>query len=216
MDTDEVWAAVDAQRLAVADLLASLSTDEWAAASLCAGWTVRDVAGHLASQHTMPVREVFGAMVRARGDQRRMIHDSARRHAERPTGVLVDEVRALVGWRRHVPLISPLEVLTDLLVHGCDIAVPLGRDYAVPAGPAAAAATRVWSAPRHLRGAFPPTRRYERFRLVATDADWSAGAGDAVQAPVETLLLLLTGRDEAALSRLGGAGAPMLRSRLAG
>jgi hypothetical protein len=30
-----------------ADLLASLDADGWEAASMCDGWTVRDVAGHI-------------------------------------------------------------------------------------------------------------------------------------------------------------------------
>jgi uncharacterized protein (TIGR03083 family) len=214
LDSSGVWAAVDRQRVAVADLLEGLSDDEWALPSLCAGWTVRDVAGHLASQHTMPLRAAVGAMVRARGNQDRMIHDSACRYAERPTGVLVEEIRALVGWRRHVPVVGPLEVLTDLLVHGCDVAVPLGRGYPVPSGAALASVTRVWSAPWHLRGAFPSRRRYAGFRLVATDSAWSAGKGETVTAPIEVLLLLLAGRDSAALPRLDGEGAPALRARL--
>ena len=45
MDEENVWRAVDRQRVSVADLLAQLSEDEWGRPSLCTGWTVRDVAG---------------------------------------------------------------------------------------------------------------------------------------------------------------------------
>ena len=46
-DDDRVWQTIDAQRRLVADLLASLSDDEWRQPSLCDGWTVKDVAAHL-------------------------------------------------------------------------------------------------------------------------------------------------------------------------
>ena len=37
------------ERLAFADFLAGLTPEQWAAPSLCAGWTVRDVAAHCVS-----------------------------------------------------------------------------------------------------------------------------------------------------------------------
>ena len=47
MDRDEVWRAIDAERISLADLLDSLGEREWETPSLCAGWRVRDVAAHL-------------------------------------------------------------------------------------------------------------------------------------------------------------------------
>lgn len=46
-------------------------------------------------------------------------------------------------------------------------------------------------------------------RLVATDADWSHGAGDEVRAPAAALALTLASRT-ARLDDLGGPGAPVL------
>jgi hypothetical protein len=45
---DSYWSAVRTTRLRIADLLESLTPYEWNAESLCPGWRVRDVAGHLA------------------------------------------------------------------------------------------------------------------------------------------------------------------------
>ena len=42
------WSEVRRMRLDVADLLESLTSAEWDEPSLCRGWRVRDVAGHLA------------------------------------------------------------------------------------------------------------------------------------------------------------------------
>jgi hypothetical protein len=51
-------------------------------------------------------------------------------------------------------------------------------------------------------------------RLVATDANWTAGDGAEVRGPVSALLLLLTGRP-AGLAQLHGDGVGVLAARLA-
>ena len=204
MSVDAVWAAVDHERRTLADLLDDLSDEEWSRPSLCAGWRVRDVAAHLALAQTGWGRGTF-EMLRARGSYDRMIRDTAVRHAAVPTDRLPAEIRAMVGSRRRAPLVTPLEPLIDVLVHGQDIAVPLGRVRTMPVAAAAAAATRVWTTTWPLSIAFHVRRRLAGLRLVATDTEWSAGNGVLVEGPIEALLLLLTGRT-AALDRLAGPG----------
>lgn len=206
---DDVWRATDSERLSLADLLDDLTPPEWAAPSLCAGWTVRDVAAHLALAHTGVLAGAVGA-VRARGSFDRMVHDTAVRHAAEPTAVLVGQIRAMVGSRRHAPGISHLEPLLDVLVHGQDIALPLGRPREVPVVPAAAAATRVWTYRWPWTIPFRARARLRGLRLAATDVEWSAGEGAPVEGPVGALLLLLTGRTAAALPRLSGPGVRLL------
>ncbi|WP_232021310.1 MULTISPECIES: maleylpyruvate isomerase family mycothiol-dependent enzyme [Pseudonocardia] len=46
--------AVSAERVAVADLVDSLTDDEWITGSLCSGWTVRDVVAHLTTTTRAP------------------------------------------------------------------------------------------------------------------------------------------------------------------
>jgi uncharacterized protein (TIGR03083 family) len=208
MSDDAVWTAVDRERLGLADLLDDLSDEEWGHPSLCAGWRVRDVAAHLALGHTGWGRSTV-EMVRARGDFDRMIHDSALRHAAAPPARLTAEIRAMAGSRRHAPLLTPLEPLLDVLVHGQDIAVPLGRPRTMPIDAATAAATRVWTMGWPMSTAFHARARLAGLRLVASDTDWSAGAGALVEGPVQALLLLLTGRT-AALDRLSGPGVARL------
>lgn len=215
MNRDEVWAAVDEQRAAVAGLLESLSPQEWRRPSLCARWTVREVAAHLTLQQLGP-RDLLARMpilLRARGNLDRAIHDmAAARAGEADDARLVALIRASIGSRRRPNLgVTYLETLTDILVHGQDIAIPLGRDLPMPAGPAAAAATRMWTMrwPRP----FPVKRTLRGFRLTAGDADWSAGNGPAVTGPMSALLLLSCGR-LAALPRLSGPGLPALSAAL--
>jgi len=205
LDRDAVWASIDAQRSSLAALLDDLTEEEWAQPSLCAGWRVRDVAAHL-TLATARVRDAAGPALRARGHFNRMVRDSAIDRAAAPTTELVAAIRAMVGSRRRAPGVSHLEPLLDVLVHGQDIAVPLGRPRPMPVDAAAAAATRVWTMRWPFTVAFDARRRLAGLRLEATDAIWAAGEGARVEGPIEALLLLLTGRDAAALDRLSGPG----------
>ena len=131
MDVDAVWAAIHQQRLELADLLDDLSSDEWDHPSLCTGWRVRDVAAHLALAHTGPGRAAL-ELIRAGGSLPRLIRTTAVRHAALPTERIVAEIRGMAGSRRRAVGVSPLEPLLDVLVHGQDVAVPLGRPRAMP------------------------------------------------------------------------------------
>jgi uncharacterized protein (TIGR03083 family) len=51
MNRDDVWRAIDDQRRRLVDLLEDLSDQEWEHPSLCQGWTVRQVAAHVALQN---------------------------------------------------------------------------------------------------------------------------------------------------------------------
>lgn len=205
LDVDAVWAVIDQQRLDLADLLDDLTDDEWQHHSLCTGWRVKDVAAHLALAHTGPGRAAL-EIVRARGSLPRLIRTTAVRHAAVPSEQIVAEIRAMAGSRRRAVGVSHLEPLLDVLVHGQDIAVPLGRPRAMPVEAAVTAATRVWTMPWPMSTTFP---RLRGLRLVATDAPWSVGHGETVEGPIQALLLLLTGRT-AACDQLSGQGARRL------
>lgn len=141
-----------------------------------------------------------------------MIRDTARRHAAVPRAQIVGEIRAMAGSRRRAPGVSRLEPLIDVLVHGQDIALPLGRPRPVPVDAAAVAATRVWTSGWPLSLAFSARFRLSGLRLVATDTEWSVGDGPRVEGPIEALLLLLTGR-RAGTGRLSGPGVARVAAR---
>lgn len=197
MDSDTTWQHIDTERAWLADLLDSLPDHAWQVASLCAGWTVRDVAAHLAFAQT-PVRDLLWPAIRAGFRYDTIIRDTALRspltHEE-----IVATLRGFVGSRRRVAFITDAEPLIDILVHTQDICVPLGIDHPMPPEAAAAAADRVlttpwpirrWTAPRHVR-------------LVATDTAWVYGAGPERAAPMQEHLLGLTGRRSWPAKQLG-------------
>lgn len=150
---------------------------------------------------------MLAGAVRARGSFHRLNHDVAVRHASRSTDQLVDELVTQADSRRLPIVTNYRNVLFDILVHGQDIARPLGVDRPMPIDAAVAGASRVWT----MGWPFWARRRLRGFRLVATDADWSAGEGAEVSGPISALLLLLTGRT-IALRDLAGQGRSRLRS----
>jgi uncharacterized protein (TIGR03083 family) len=211
IDRDQVWQVIDAQRRSLADLLDNLSEDEWRKPSLCAGWTVRDVAAHLTLQQ-VGFSDTIGMMIRWRGSLDRTIqHVARRRAAALPTDRIVAQIRGMIGSRRHNLGVTYLETLSDILVHGQDIAIPLGRRHDMPPAGAAVAASRLlsmrWPPP------LPSARTVAGFRLTATDTSWSVGEGPEVRAPIAAILLVCAGR-LVALPQLSGAGAADLTARL--
>ena len=204
MDLDDVWRSIDSERASLADLLDDLSPAEWETASLCDAWRVRDVAAHL-TQAQMGLREAIVPAIRAGGSFNRMIRDSALRVGPLPDAEYGRRIRAMVGSRRRAPFISPIEPLLDVLVHGQDIAVPLGRERPVPPVPAAVAARRAWD----MGFLFRARRRLAGLRLRATDGDLVLGEGAPIEGTTGDLLLLVTGRT-ATVDRLSGEGVQRL------
>lgn len=205
MNRDELWQAIDQERSSLADLFDDLSDQEWETPSLCQGWRVRDVAAHL-TQAQMGWRAGLAEFLRARGSFDRMIHDSAVRQAALPVREYGILLRAMVGSRKKAPVVSDLEPLLDVLVHGQDIAIPLGRERPVPPAAGAVAAQRAWE----MSWPFFARRRMRGIRLAATDCDWSAGEGSLVEGPIGAILLVLTGRPAGA-AMLSGEGLVTLR-----
>lgn len=212
MNDDEVWAAIDSERRRTADLLGQLSDDEWAQPSLCDGWTVRDVAAHLTLQQ-LTVGDCVRMVLRHPGPLNSMICAAARRRATLPTDRLIADLRATIGSRRRNVGLTSLEPLSDILVHGQDIAIPLHRDLEMPVTAAAAAATRVWSFGGRGKARVFRSLPLRGYRLTATDVEWSAGEGPEIRGPISAILLLLTGR-RVALPLVSGPGADELRARL--
>src|SRR3984893_9652776 len=192
MDRDEIWQVIDDQRLSLADLFDDLSADECQAPPLRPPGRGSDLSAHLTLAQ-LSTRPAAAALLRARGDLDRMIHDTAVRQARRPVGEYAGLLRAMAGSRKKAPGITDLEPLIDVLVHGQDIALPLNRARPMPAAAAAGAATRAWSMGRP----FHAERKLSGLRLTATDHPWQAGQGLPVEGPIAAILLLITGRPAA-------------------
>ena len=192
MDTDLIWQRIDEQRLELAALIETLTPEQLATPSLCVAWTVRDVAVHLTHSHTSPARAMIAAC-RYGFRFNTMIRELALRD-DTTADQAASKLRAMVGSRRHPIGTTPMAPLLDSLLHGQDIAVPLGLDRPMPTDAATACADYLWSTgfPFHAR------RRNEGRRYVATDCDFAAGTGEVVEAPIRDIVMLFGGRTNAA------------------
>ncbi|HEX8869800.1 MAG TPA: maleylpyruvate isomerase family mycothiol-dependent enzyme, partial [Lentzea sp.] len=139
---------LEAERLSVADLLEDLTDDEWRCETLCAGWTAQEMAAHLTTSTRTGWGDVIRGIVRARFDWNRMEDLSARSLAARFTrSELIAQIRSTAASPKRAPMAAPIDPLVDFLVHGQDIARPLGRVREMPSEPAQAALDHVMKSP---------------------------------------------------------------------
>jgi uncharacterized protein (TIGR03083 family) len=113
MNEDELWAAIDAQRVRTVRLLQDLTPADWELASLCDGWRVRDVAAHLTMQQ-MTLGDALKALFRHPGGMNHVNHANAVSAANRPTEELIAEIGGMIGSRRHNVGVTPRDTLIDI------------------------------------------------------------------------------------------------------
>ena len=212
-DQDEIFAMATANRLLAADLFDTLTPAQWRTPSLCAGWTVQDVAAHL----TMPFQVSVGPQallelaLRHRGSFDAWGDATTRRLGQQPPARIVATLRERARDPLTVPFVGALGPLSDTAIHLRDAARPLGSDVSPPLGCWRVVLDFLVS-PRGSRG-FVRRGRLKDLRLVATDQDWSWGSGSEARGPSEALALAVTGRP-VALADLEGPGVAVLASRL--
>jgi hypothetical protein len=99
--------------------------------------------------------------------------------AAHPPERLVADLRRITGSRLLAPGQSQVDPLMDILVHGQDIVLPLGRHREMPLDAARVSADKVWNVgfPFHAR------KWLSGFRLTATDVPWSRGEGTSSRGP---------------------------------
>ena len=211
-DVERLYVCATENRLAAAEMLAGLDDEQWATPSLCAGWTVREVAAHLVDglETDFRKRSMLPKLLRYRGDVERMIDESARATAQRPTEELVAALRDGAGKKVDPPFMGPEGPFTDSAVHLRDMARPLGLDVNPPTDTWLLVLDFLTSDRAH---GFIPKQRTRGLRFVATDAEWAGGAGEDVHGTVESLAMAITGR-ESAVDELTGNGVPELRYRV--
>jgi len=206
----DVPAMAEAERAALADLLESLTPEQWQSPSLCEGWTVRQVAAHVIGYESLG----FGSVVllMARNGFRLSRANAARLDevAGWSTERLVDEYRSHLRPHGVTAAFGGRVGLTDCTIHHQDIRRPLGLPRTIPDEQLRVVLdfmprARALPAPRNMRG----------LRLVATDLDWSRGSGPEVRGPGEALMVALAGRPSA-LAALAGDGVDVLELRLRG
>jgi uncharacterized protein (TIGR03083 family) len=199
---------VEAERNDLADFLETLTPQQWAAPSLCEHWTVRDVVAHVVSYEGAGAAELTRRFTQGRFMLNRINDVSLDQQRKREPDELLGLLRQNVTPHGLTSAFGGRIALVDTLMHHQDIRRALGLPRDVP--------------PERLRVALPfafiapPIKAMWNVRgvkLVATDVDWSGGAGPEARGAGEAVLIAMGGRRGVACD-LTGPGAARLVPRL--
>ena len=207
MKANETWRYIHSERTALAEAMATLTPEQWAAASWCAGWSTRDVAGHVlaAAEQTFPN---FYRELAAAGFKFNVFADAGiAKRADLSSEQLVARLRQRTSTTNHPPA-PVMAMLGEVIAHGDDIRRPLGLQHRAPDAALVGLADS-WKNSNLLIGA---KRRITGVRLEATDLTWSHGAGPVVSGPLQSLVLAMVGR-KGVHADLTGEGVAVLAQR---
>jgi uncharacterized protein (TIGR03083 family) len=208
MASSDVWSMIAAERQALAHDLGSLPDAQWQTPSLCDGWTVRDVLGHMTATAGLTPGRFFAGLIGSGFSFEKLQTKSVAQQTEGPPAETLARFEAIVGSTKHPP--GPIDSwLGETVLHAEDIRRPLDIQRAYPP----AAVTQSLNFYRKSNLLIGGKRRAAGLTLRATDTAWSAGSGPEVLGPAISLALAITGRS-AALADLSGAGVATLRERM--
>lgn len=206
----DMFAAIADERRITADFCESLTEDQWETQSLCAGWTVHDVAAHLLMPLVTSTWAVAAAMLRHRMNFDRANVDLTAAVAKRSNAEIIAGLRKRADSRFTPPGLGPQAPLTDLLIHGQDMRRPLGLTRTFEPDRLVVALDFLTSGSRL---GFVPPSRLPGLHFAATDLPWDFGEGVDVRGPAESLMLAIAGRP-VALAELTGSGVEELAGRV--
>lgn len=174
--------------------LHSLPEEDWEKPSLCEGWRVRDVVGHILDGNELRLSSLPLRLARYGFSSNRSgrVYSIARAEG-RTSAELLAAFDRRDPWAGTARVFPPRLTLLDRLVHHQDIRRALGHHRTIPAERVQAALH--W-APR-LGSVFGARRRARGLSFLATDMDWRWGSGPEVRGPGEAILMSLLGRQQA-------------------
>jgi len=203
----DIWPVIHAERKSLAGDLRPLTEEQWDAASLCPGWTVRDVLAHMTSAASLTPPTFFTTLIGSGFSFEKLQAKGIAAHrGDSPADTLAgfDKVQISV---KHPP--GPANTwLGEVIVHSQDIRRPLGIEHQYNTE----ALVQVADFYKGSNALIGSKNRIAGLTLRATDADWSHGTGPEVSGPMLSLVMSMTGR-KAALDDLSGDGVATLRSR---
>jgi uncharacterized protein (TIGR03083 family) len=199
----------------IGNLLGELDDADFDAGSLCNGWRVRDVLGHMALGHTTPMAPMTVRIARFRFNvAKASLHGSrAMFEGKDPaeirrfwTDVMVGQ-HPMKGISRMIPVRG---AFLDHMIHNQDMRRPTGRPRAIPEERLVRA---LEIARTEGNPFFSPKKNVAGLKLSATDIGWTAGEGPEVSGTGEAILMAAGGR-RAALDELKGDGVAQLQARI--
>jgi uncharacterized protein (TIGR03083 family) len=203
----ELWTTIAAERGALADDLAGLKSSQWDTPSLCAGWTVRDTVAHLSSTASLNPPKFFYGMIKAGFNFDKFASGQIDKNRGPDPAATLSKFRSIRD-STSAPPGPKTSWLGEVVVHGEDIRRPLGIRHTYPLE-AVRQAADFYKGSNMLIGT---KSRIDGLALRASDDDWQHGQGEAVEGPLLSVLLAMTGR-AAGCDDLTGPGVATLRLR---
>lgn len=195
-----------ANRLRLAGFFDTLTPAELNEPSLCRGWSVRDVLGHLVAPLMAGLPSLIAAVVRNGGSPDRANTALARAAARKPVSELTTLLRHHATTRVRAPGVGPMGQMADGCIHLRDCARPLGRSDDV--------SIEDWEMVLSwMVGGVPglvSRKQLGGLLLETTDSSWRWGQGLRVAGPSEALAMAVAGR-VSVLGELEGPGVVRLR-----
>src|SRR4051812_37645878 len=205
---DSPWPTIHAERQALAADLAGLSDEQWRTPSLCEGWTVQQVLGHMTATASMTPPVFLGHLIGAGFNFGKLAQKDIDAQTGGTPADTLERFKAQATSTKHPP--GPTDTwLGETIVHSEDIRRALGMKHDYPT----AAVTRVADFYKGSNLLIGAKKRIEGLTMRATDAEWSTGSGPEVAGPTTSLVLAMTGR-KAALADLSGDGVGTLQQRM--
>jgi uncharacterized protein (TIGR03083 family) len=205
---EETWNLIHAQRALLAVTLATLTPEQWGVPSLCEGWSIREVAGHVVAGAEQTTTNFLVRFAASLFRFNVMTDTDARRVGALDPDELIARLRMTVTTTNHPP--APIgAMLGEVVAHTEDICQPLGLESGTPDN-ALVGCLEVFT-----RSGFPlgSKKRVEGLTLSATDLGWNHGSGPTVEGPGKAVMLAMVGRTSA-LKDLSGDGVDELRRRI--
>lgn len=204
----DLWPMIHTEREACAELFATLTPEQWITPSLCAGWSVRDVAGHMIATAEMTPPKFFLGLAKAGFKFNAMAERDAERCRQGDGATLAARMKEGATRTNGPP--GPKEaMLGEAVIHGEDVRRPLGATRSVPEE-ALVTVADFYKKSNLIVGA---KKRIAGLHLETTDASWSSGEGPEVRGPLVSLIMAMTGR-AAALPDLSGEGLATLTTQM--
>jgi uncharacterized protein (TIGR03083 family) len=193
--------------------LHTLPAADWDKPSLCTGWRVRDVVGHILYGNELKLWTLPYKLGRYgfSSDRSGKAYSIARAEGRSPES-LVAAFDARTPWAGTCRVFPPRYTLLDRLVHHQDIRRALGQPREVPLERTAPLLDLL---PK-LGSVFRSKQRMKGLRFEAFDAGWTWGpeTDPPVRGMSEAIIMTALGRDQA-LAECEGDGIPILRTRCA-
>ena len=203
------WPMIKDDRLVLAELLGSLSDDDWTTRSLCSEWTVKDVAAHMLVVPTLAKGKVFLSFASSGFNLDKMSAKLVGQITGELSGAeIAAKTASSAGSQSTPPGLKPMAAFGEVLVHAADITEPLGLKLDIPTEHYAIVL-------EFMKGVQPVMGSRDRvagLALKATDADWQTGDGPSVEGSALHLLSAMTGRTSQ-LDHLTGDGVDIMRAR---